>query len=118
MESPVQRKRKEDGTRVAAVGHGGARWGRVRHWSADDVYGVRDGERGGGLGGDEADWTYVLGREVVILCSAPCFAVYPKTLAYLDQTRIAAVEWMLWLDEPRSEEPGCAARLYGRSSAI
>lgn len=49
------------------MGDGGTRARRVLRRAADDVYGVRDGERGGGLGGDNTYCARVFGRVVVML---------------------------------------------------
>ena len=49
------------------MGDGGTRAGRVLRRAANDVHGIRDGERGGGLGGGNADRTYVFERAVVML---------------------------------------------------
>ena len=49
------------------MGDGGTWARRVLCWAKDDVHGVRGGERGCGLGGDDQDCTHVLGWAAVML---------------------------------------------------
>ena len=54
------------GAHFAKVGNGCACARRVLRRPENDVHGIRDGERGDGMGGDKTDCTYVLEQEDVM----------------------------------------------------